>query len=175
MTPCFAACVVLAITIGLAPAVVSSRRPPPLRPPDPLVFNTDRMLVVIRVAEASAVDFEVTMGKVKEVLAQSDKPERKRQAAHWKLLKATDPQDGVLNFFFVLEQVEKGVSYDPFKILAEGLPPEEVRALFEKVGPGLRGISARRSRPSSRWAAGGTDAGKFRNADSVPRRCVAGV
>jgi hypothetical protein len=100
------------------------------------------MLVVIRVAETSSVDFEVTMGKVKEVLAKSDKPERKRQAAHWKLLKATDPQDGVLNFFFVLEQVEKGVSYDPFKILAEGLPPEEVRALFEKVGPGLRGISA---------------------------------
>jgi len=88
------------------------------------------------------VDFEVTMGKVKEVLAQSDKPERKRQAAHWKLTKATDPQDGIINFFFVLEQVEKGVSYDPFKILGEGLPPEEVRALFEKVGPGLRGISA---------------------------------
>lgn len=100
------------------------------------------MLVIIRVAEASAVDFEVTMGKVKEVLAQSDKPERKRQAAGWKLTKATDPQDGILNFFFVIEPVEKGVSYDPFKILGEGLPPEEVRALFEKVGPGLKGISA---------------------------------
>lgn len=141
MTPCFAACGVFAITIGLAPAV---QQPAPATPQasDPLVFTAERMLVVIRVAEASTVDFEVTMGKVKEVLASSEKPERKRQAAHWKLLKATDPQDGVINFFFVLEQVEKGVSYDPFKILAEGLPPEEVRALFEKVGPGLRGISA---------------------------------
>src|SRR5689334_12731138 len=99
------------------------------------------MLVVIRVAEATATDFEVTMGKVKEVLAQSDKPERRRQAANWKLLKATDPQDGIINFFFVLEKVEKGVSYDPFKILGESLPAEEVRALFEKVAPGLKGIS----------------------------------
>lgn len=141
MTPFFAACGVFAITIGQAPAA-QQPAPATTQAADPLVFTADRMLVVIRVAEASGVDFEVTMGKVKEVLAKSDKPERKRQAAHWKFLKAADPQDGVLNFFFVLEQVEKGVSYDPFKILGEGLPPEEVRALFEKVGPGLRGISA---------------------------------
>ena len=135
------AAIVLAFAIG-GPPVASQQAPATPQQADPLVFNTDRMLVIIRVAEASAVDFEVTMGKVKEVLASSDKPERKRQAANWKLTKATDPQDGVINFFFVLEQVEKGVSYDPFKILGEGLPPEEVRALFEKVGPGLRGISA---------------------------------
>ena len=36
----------------------------------------------------------------------------------------------------------KGATYDPFKILGEGLPPEEVGALFQKVGPGLKGISA---------------------------------
>ena len=116
--------------------------PAPASQPDPLVFNADRMLVVIRVAEAASVDFEVTMGKVKEVLAKSDKPERKRQAESWKVLKASEPQEGVLNFFFLLEKVEKGVSYDPFKILGEALPPDEVRVLFEKVGPGLRGISA---------------------------------
>jgi hypothetical protein len=158
MTTCFAACGVLVIAIGLAPAAQQSApvAPQATQPADPLVFNTDRMLVVIRVAEASAVDFEVTMGKVKEVLAKSDKPERQRQAAHWKLLKATDPQDGVLNFFFVLDQVEKGVSYDPFKILGEGLPPEEVRALFEKVGPGLRGISALPLAPFVTMGGGGS-------------------
>ncbi len=123
---------------------------------DPLVFNSDRMLVVIRVAEAAAVDFEVTMGKVKEVLAQSDKPERRRQAANWQLLKATDPQDGAISFFFLLEKVEKGVSYDPFKILGEALPAEEVGALFQKVGPGLRGISAAPLAPIVKMGGGGT-------------------
>lgn len=124
------------------PPAITQQAPANAQVADPLVFSTDRMLVIVRVAEASAVDFEVTMGKVKEVLAASDKPERKRQAAGWKLTKGTDAQDGVITFFFILDKVEKGASYDPFKILGEGLPAAEVKALFDKVGPGLRGISA---------------------------------
>ena len=111
-------------------------------PPDPLTFSTDRMLVIFQIAEATGTDFEVVMGKVKDVLAQSTKPERRQQAAHWRLLKVDTPQNGVLTYFFVLDQVVKGVSYDPFKILSEGLPAEEVGVLFEKIKPGLKGISA---------------------------------
>lgn len=122
------------------PAV--AQEPAPAAPPDPLTFNVDRLLVIFQVAETHATDFEVTMGKVKEVLAKSDKAERKQQAAHWKLLKITTPQNGILTYFFLLDEVAKGVSYDPFKILGEGLPPEEVRGLYEKVGPGLKGVSA---------------------------------
>ena len=132
-----------------AVAVVGSRSAPALQAgqakpeaPDALVFTSDRMLVSVRVAEAYATDFEVTMGKVKEVLARSDKPERKQQAAHWKLLKVGAPQDGIVTYFYLLERVVKGATYDPFKILAEGLPPDQVGALFQKVGPGLKGVSA---------------------------------
>lgn len=100
------------------------------------------MLVVFQIAESAAVDFEVAIGKVKEVLAKSEKPERKQQAAHWKLLKVSEPQNGVLTYFFFLDEVVKGVSYDPFKILGEALPPEEVGSLFAKVSPGIKGISA---------------------------------
>jgi hypothetical protein len=82
------------------------------------------------------------MGKVKEVLAKSDKPERRQQAAQWKLLKVGTPQEGVITYFFLLDRVVKGATYDPFKILGEGLPAEEVGALFQKVGPGLKGITA---------------------------------
>jgi len=146
----FAAFVLVAL-IWAAPAAAQQA---PAQP-DPLVFTSDRMLVIIRVAESASIDFEVTMGKVKEVLAKSDKPERKQQAAHWKLLKATMPQDGVLNYFFVLEEVAKGLSYDPFKILGEALPPEEVKALFDKVGPGLRGISAAPLAPIVSMGGGG--------------------
>ena len=110
-------------------------------PPDPLVFNDDRLLVSFQVDEAFGTEFEVTMGRVKEVLAKSDKPERRQQAAHWKLMKV-GPTNGVLTYFFLLDQVAKGVTYDPFKILGEGLPPEEVGELFKKVGPGLKGINA---------------------------------
>ena len=118
--------------------------PPPAQqaaPPDPLVFNDDRLLVSFQVDEAFGPEFEVTMGRVKEVLAKSDKPERRRQAEHWKLMKV-GPSNGILTYFFLLDEVAKGVTYDPFKILGEGLPPEEVGELFKKVGPGLKGINA---------------------------------
>jgi len=140
----------IAISLGLCAVLVTAggllafaaARPGLSQEPDAMVFTADRMLVSVRVAEAYTTEFEVTMGKVKEVLAKSDKPERKQQAAQWKLLKVGTPQDGVVTYFFLLEQVVKGATYDPFKILGEGLPPEEVGALFQKVGPGLKGISA---------------------------------
>ena len=69
--------------VSAAPRPVPALQTPQSKPeaPDALVFNADRMLVSVRVAEAFATDFEVTMGKVKEVLAKSDKPERRQQAA----------------------------------------------------------------------------------------------
>lgn len=130
----------LVTTIVAWTAVAAAQDAPPATPPDALTFSVDRMLVVFQIAEASGTDFEVVMGKVKDVLARSDKPERKLQAEHWRLLKVEAPQNGVLTYYFLLDQVVKGVSYDPFKILGEGLPPEEVGALFEKIKPGLKGI-----------------------------------
>jgi hypothetical protein len=130
--------------VSAAPGPAAALQTPQAKPeaPDALVFNADRMLVSVRVAESYATDFEVTMGKVKEVLAKSDKPERRQQAAQWKLLKVGTPQDGLITYFFLLEGVVKGATYDPFKILSEGLPAEDVGALFQMVGPGLKGVSA---------------------------------
>ena len=36
-------------------------------------------------------DFEVVMAKLKEALQKSEKPERKQQAAGWKVFKSPDP------------------------------------------------------------------------------------
>ena len=36
-------------------------------------------------------DFEAVMVKLKEALQKSDKPERKQQAASWKVFKSPDP------------------------------------------------------------------------------------
>jgi hypothetical protein len=152
--------------LGAAPpARAQNQTPPPAGAPtapaqaDPLTFTAPRMLVVFQIVEANGVDFEVTMGKVKEVLAKSDKPERRQQAAHWKVFKSDAPQNGVATYFFLLDQVVPGVSYDPFKILPEGLPPEEVKALFDKLGPGLKGISAAPLGPIISMAMGGGGGG----------------
>ena len=142
----------LLIALGAAGGLLISgaqaqqAQPPPApqqaTPPDPLVFNDERLLVSFQVDEAFGTEFEVTMGRVKEVLAKSDKPERRQQAAHWKLIKI-GPTNGILTYFFLLDEVAKGLTYDPFKILTEGgVPPEEVGERFKKVGPGLKGINA---------------------------------
>ena len=108
---------------------------------DNMIFAADKMLVAFSIAESSAADFEAVMEKVKEVLAKSEKPERKQQAAHWKVLRIEAAQGGVLTYFCYIDQVVKGATYDVFKILGEGLPADDVRKLYEKLAPGVKGIN----------------------------------
>jgi hypothetical protein len=99
------------------------------------------MLVLFLVAEGGAADFEDIMAKAKDTLAKSSKAERKEQAAHWKILRAEQPQNGIVTFFFYIDQVVKTQSYDPFKVLAEENPPDKVLELYNKFTPNLKGIS----------------------------------
>jgi hypothetical protein len=122
----------------------AAQNPPPQQPaaPDQYTFNSDSMMLAFTVVEASATDFEVFMGKVKEAFAKSDRAERKQQAASWKALMKIEPaQNGNFTYLWILDPVAKGVSYDLFKILAEALPPEEVKTLYDKVGPAIKGIN----------------------------------
>ena len=110
--------------------------------PDQYTFTSDSMTLFFTVAETSATDFEAFMGKVKEVFNSSDKPERQQQARSWKLLMRVEPaNNGNYTYIWILDPVAKGVSYDLFKLLAESLPPEEVKALYDKVGPSIKQVS----------------------------------
>ena len=109
---------------------------------DGLTFNVDSATMFFQIAEPAAADFEAFMAKVKEVLSKSDKPERKAQAASWKMLVKLDAaNNGVFTYVWILDPVAKGVSYDLFKILAEGLPPDQVQEIYKKIGPSIKGIS----------------------------------
>ena len=110
--------------------------------PDGMTFNdADRLFVYFQIAPAQAADFELVLTKMKEALAASTKPERQQQAKSLSVIKLNDLQGGNTMYVFVLDPVVKGVTYDPFKILGEALPADDVRQLFEKVSPGLKGIS----------------------------------
>lgn len=136
----------LAVIAGPLAGAALAQTPPaaPQAPPaqaDPMTFSADRMLVLFLIAEGGAADFEDIMSKAKDTLAKSSKAERKEQAAHWKLLRAEQPQNGIVTFFFYIDQVAKGQSYDPFKVLAEETPPDKVLELYNKFTPNLKGIS----------------------------------
>jgi hypothetical protein len=77
-------------------------------------------------------DFEAVIGKLKEALQKSAKPERKQQAASWKVFKSPDPAaGGNVLYVFMIDPSVKGADYTVSNILAEGFPAE-VQALYKQ-------------------------------------------
>jgi hypothetical protein len=70
-------------------------------------------------------DFEMVLGKLKEALAKSEKPERKEQAAGWKIMKASEPgPNGAVIYVFVISPAAKGAEYSVGNILVEAFGAE---------------------------------------------------
>ena len=100
--------------------------------PTTRTFGPDAGIVLHFIKPEAAADFEMVMGKVKEVLLKSEKPERKQQAVGWKLFKSPDPAGANTLYVFVIDPALKGADYQVSNILAEGLPVAEVNELFKK-------------------------------------------
>ena len=90
-----------------------------------MTFPGDVAIVLHYIKADKASDFESAMGKVKEALLKSQSPERKQQAAGWKVLKSPDPAgEGNVAYLWVIDPVVKGADYGLGKILSEGFPAE---------------------------------------------------
>jgi hypothetical protein len=91
----------------------------------PFAFPGDGAVFLITVKPDKTADFEMVMGKVKEALAKSEKPERKQQAAGWKVFRANEaPQNGVI-YMLITDPVVKGSEYSLQTILTEGFGATE--------------------------------------------------
>ena len=96
------------------------------------VFTGDAGLVLNFIKADKTADFEAVMAKLKEALNKSDKPERKAQAAGWKILKAAEPgANGSVLYVFVIDPAVKDADYTVSTILAEGFP-SEVNTIFKQ-------------------------------------------
>jgi hypothetical protein len=95
------------------------------------MFGSDAGMVLNFIKADKTADFEMVMGKLKEALNKSAKPERKAQAASWKVFKAAEPgaAGSVLYVFFVDPSV-KGADYTVSTILAEAFPAD-VQTIFK--------------------------------------------
>jgi hypothetical protein len=72
------------------------------------------------------------MGKLKEALQKSTKPERKQQAASWKVFKSPEPAaGGNVLYVFVIDPAVKGADYTVSTILAEAFP-QDVQTLYKQ-------------------------------------------
>lgn len=100
--------------------------------PTTRTFAGDAGMVLNFIKQDKTADFEAVVAKLKEALQKSTKPERKQQAASWKVFKSPDPaQGGNVLYVFIIDPSIKGADYTVSNILAEGFPTE-VQALYKQ-------------------------------------------
>ena len=99
-----------------------------------LTFNGDTAILTVAIKPDKTAAFEGIMAKVREALMKSDKPERKQQAAGWKVVKSpTAMKDGTIMYMHVLSPVVKGADYTILALLYEAnTDPAQQKALFEQ-------------------------------------------
>jgi hypothetical protein len=87
-------------------------------------------------------DFELVITKLKEALAKSEKPERKQQAAGWKVFKSPDPAGANVLYVFIIDPALKGADYQVSNIIAEGFTgPEATDILTKYAGAYAQGMN----------------------------------
>jgi len=95
-----------------------------------LTFDGDAGLLFMQIKPDKTADFESVMAKLHEALTKTDKPERKQQAAGWKIYKSTEPgPGGNVLYVAIINPTLKGADYTVAKILYEVFPTE-VQAIF---------------------------------------------
>lgn len=97
------------------------------------LFNNDAGMVLNFIKPDKTADFEAVMSKLKEALEKSDKPERKQQAAGWKVFKSADPAGANVLYVFIIDPSVKGADYQVSNIIAEAFPAE-ANELLKKYG-----------------------------------------
>jgi hypothetical protein len=93
--------------------------------PNPFTFNTDGGAILNFIKADKTADFEMVMGKVKEALMKSTRPDHKGLATGWKIFKAAEPgPNGAAIYVFVFDPATKGGDYSVGNILVDGFGAE---------------------------------------------------
>ena len=106
-----------------------------------LTFNGDTAILQVAIKADKTAAFEGIMAKVREALMKSDKPERKQQAAGWKVVKNPSAlKDGNIMYMHLLSPVVKGADYTILALLYEAnTDPAQQKALFEQYRDAFAG------------------------------------
>jgi len=131
--------IVFGFVVGTLSATTVFAQTPPAQPPAAAAaaptartFASDGGMVLNFIKPDKTADFESVIGKLKEALQKSAKPERKQQAASWKVFKSPDPAaGGNVLYVFMIDPSVKGADYTVSTILAEAFPTE-VQALYKQ-------------------------------------------
>ena len=96
-------------------------------------FSGDAAITINVIKADKTADFEMIVGKLREALLKSTKPERAQQAASWNVYKAAETGlSGSTIYVFLIDPIVEDSDYTPSTILSEGFP-QEVRPLYKAL------------------------------------------
>ena len=122
---------VLTATAAPSFAPAAAAQAPATAVPNARVFNGGAGLILYTIKAASTADFDMVLNKTKEALMKSEKPERKQQAASWRVYKSDTPgANGNVTYVMIIDPAIKDADYNIVNILNEVFPAE-IQALFK--------------------------------------------
>jgi hypothetical protein len=99
--------------------------------PNARVFSGGAGLILYTIKPGSTADFEMVLNKTKEALTKSEKPDRKQQAASWRVYKSdAAAANGNVTYVMIIDPAIKDADYNIVNILNEAFPAE-IQALFK--------------------------------------------
>jgi hypothetical protein len=102
-------------------------------------LSGEAAIVSMLIKADKTADFEFVLNKLKEALSKSEKPERRQQAAGWKIFKAVQagPNNTVV-YIMRIDPIVKDAEYDISMLISEVFPVE-VQEIFQKYKDSFAG------------------------------------
>ena len=99
--------------------------------PQKLTFDGNVALWTMAVKPDKTADFEKVMTKLRDGLLKSDKPERRQQAAGWRIMRIDKPMpDGNIAYVHMITPTVAGADYTIMQTLYDEFPDER-QQLYE--------------------------------------------
>jgi len=113
--------IALGLMAGVLSATVAQAQAPAQAQPvsNQRLFPNDGGMILNFIKPDKTMDFEMVLSKLKEGLMKSEKPERKQQAAGWKVFRSPDPAGANVLYVFIIDPALKGADYQVSNIITE--------------------------------------------------------
>ncbi len=96
-----------------------------------MTLEGDTALFTVAIKADKTADFEQVMKRVHEGLTASHKPERRKQAEGWKVVRIQQPlPDGTVAYVHLIHPVVPGADYSVMQVLYDAFPDER-QALYD--------------------------------------------
>ena len=101
-------------------------------PAQKLTFPGEIAVWSVAIRPDKTADFEEVIGKLKEALAKSERPDAKQQAAGWKVMKGVKLPDGNIIYTHIIHPVVPDADYTVMQLIYEVVKdPVEQLSIFE--------------------------------------------